>query len=88
MCCSQPAAAGTVYTPLVPRPVTAAPNWKQVRGALNILKNKDREHHYKIKRKLFMDFRMVTDYQVSDPSLDPHMDRAYEIAEIFESEKV
>lgn len=31
---------------------------------------------------------MVTDYQVSDPSLDPHMDRAYEIAEIFESEKV
>ena len=25
LCCSQPAAAGTAYTPLVPRSVTAAP---------------------------------------------------------------
>jgi hypothetical protein len=61
--------------------------WKQVRGALNILKNKNREHYPKIKRKLFMDFRMVTDHQISVLSLDPHMDQAYEIAEIFEREK-
>jgi hypothetical protein len=35
-----------------------------------------------------MDFRMVADHQISDSDLGSHMDRAYEIAELFEIGKV
>jgi cobalamin biosynthesis protein CbiG len=62
--------------------------WREIRGVLNILKNRNREHYSKLKRKLFMDFRMITDHQISDPLLDPHLNRAYEIAGIFESGSV
>lgn len=62
--------------------------WKEVRGTLNMLKNKNRQHYHKIKRKLFMDFRMVADHQITDPQLDPHMEKAYEIAGVLESAKV
>jgi hypothetical protein len=61
--------------------------WKEVRGALNMIENRQRQHYFKLKRKLFMDFRMITDNQISDPLLDCHLDRAYEIAEMFASEK-
>lgn len=62
--------------------------WKQIRGSLNILKSSNRQHYSKIKRKLFMDFRMVADHQISDSDLGSHMDRAYEIAELFEIGKI
>jgi hypothetical protein len=61
--------------------------WMEVRGALNMLKNKNRQHYHKLKRKLFMDFRMVDDHQITDPQLDPHMDKAYEIAGVLENKK-
>ncbi|WP_281628854.1 hypothetical protein [Vibrio sp. St2] len=61
--------------------------WKEVRGSLSMIENRQRQHYFKLKRKLFMDFRMITDHQISDPSLDCHLDRAYEIAQMFASEK-
>lgn len=63
--------------------------WKEVRGALNIVKNKNREHYNKIKNKLFMDFRMIEDHQITtDKELSLHMDESWRIAESLEQQKI
>ena len=59
-------------------------SWSEIRSALNMLKNKDRKNYHTIKRKLFFDFRMIEDHQISDPKLDTHINRAWEIAVKFE----
>ena len=58
--------------------------WAEIRKVLNILKSKNRKLYPKIKRQLFMDFRMVHDHQISDPLLDKHMNKAWELSEILE----
>ena len=63
--------------------------WKEVRGALNIVKNKNRENYNKIKNKLFMDYRMIEDHQITvDAELSLHMDEAWKIAESLEQQKI
>ena len=63
-------------------------HWKEVRGALNMVKNKQREHYTKLKRKLFMDYRMIGDHQIDDPNLNMHMEEAWKIAETLEIKKI
>ncbi|BEE00437.1 hypothetical protein J4G66_20535 [Aeromonas dhakensis] len=58
--------------------------YNEVRGALNIIQNKNKPYYHKIKHKLFMDFRMIDDHQIDDPQLDFHLDRAYKLAAILE----
>ncbi|MBW3807217.1 hypothetical protein GL273_15630 [Aeromonas jandaei] len=58
--------------------------YNEVRGAINIIKNKNKFHYHKIKHKLFMDFRMIDDHQIDDPQLYFHLDRAYKLAAFLE----
>lgn len=58
--------------------------WREIRSSLNMLRNKNRNHYGKIKRKLFMDFRMIVDQQIDMEGLDGHLDAAFELAEYFE----
>ncbi|WP_429117431.1 hypothetical protein [Aeromonas veronii] len=58
--------------------------YSEVRGALNIIKNKNKPLYHKIKHKLFMDFRIIDDHQIDDPQLDFHLDRAYKLAAFLE----
>lgn len=54
--------------------------WREINGALNILNNKNRAHYQKIKRKLFLDFRMIEDHQIQIAGLNSHLEYAYELA--------
>ncbi|MGY3862583.1 hypothetical protein ACW5WN_13410 [Aeromonas lacus] len=58
--------------------------YNEVRGALNIIKNKNNLHYHRIKHKLFMDFRMIDDHQIDDPQLEFHLERAYKLAAFLE----
>jgi len=62
--------------------------WKEIRSSLNMVENRNRQYYSKLERKLFLDFRMITDHQISDPLLDCHLDRAYEIANILASDNL
>ena len=61
--------------------------WREIRSSLNMLRNKNRRHYGKIKRKLFMDFRMIEDHQITIEGLNGHLDEAYELAEFFETDQ-
>ncbi len=61
--------------------------WENIRSSLNMVENRNRQHYPKLLRKLFMDYRMIGDHQISDPILDRHLERAYEIAKVWVSEK-
>lgn len=58
--------------------------WREIHRALNILYNKDRAHYPKIKRKLFLDSRMIEDHQIQIDGLDSHLESAYELANQLE----
>jgi len=58
--------------------------YNEVRGAINIIQNKNKSHYHKIKHKLFMDFRMIDDHQIDDPQLEFHLERAYKLAAFLE----
>ena len=59
--------------------------WREIEGAHNILKNKNKVHYPKIKRKLFMDYRMIHDHQIDIKNLNEHLDKSYTFAELLES---
>ena len=59
-------------------------SWEEVRGVLNMLKNRNRDHYVKIRHKLFLDFRMVEDHRISIEGLGGRMGRAYKLADFFE----
>jgi hypothetical protein len=57
--------------------------WREINGAINILKNKNKAHYSKINKKLFLDFRMIADHQIDLPSLQGHIDKAFEFSDRF-----
>lgn len=59
--------------------------WNEINGSINILKSKNIAHYPKIKRKLFLDFRMITDHQIQFEHLDRHLDLAYRLSDSLEN---
>lgn len=59
--------------------------WSEIEGVHNILKNKNKTHYPKIKRKLFMDYRMIADHQINIQNLNEHLDNSYTFAALLET---
>ena len=59
--------------------------WREIEGVYNILKNKNKSHYPKIKRKLFMDYRMIADHQIDIQNLNEHLDKSHILAALLET---